>query len=120
MSFPKVLTAFAVLLAAMGGAPAAAAEVQGPETVSIPAGGKNTPPMLDARLYRPSGPGPYPAVVALHGCSGLWSSKDASALSPRHTDWGERLAALGYVVVFPDSYGSRGLARQCENGDRAV
>jgi dienelactone hydrolase len=56
----------------------------------------------------------------MHGCSGLWSSKDKSALSPRHADWGERLAALGYVVIFPDSYGSRGLGPQCDNGDREV
>jgi dienelactone hydrolase len=90
------------------------------EAVSIPAGGKGSPPTLDGRLYRPSGDGPFPAVVALHGCSGLWSSKDASQLGPRHADWGERLAALGYVVIFPDSYGSRGLERQCENGDRTV
>src|SRR5690348_2437235 len=26
---------------------------------------------LEGFLYRPEGPGPFPAVVALHGCSGL-------------------------------------------------
>lgn len=66
---------------------------------------------LNAVLYRPPGPGPFPAVVALHGCGGLWRDKDK--LSRRHTDWGERLAAAGFIVLMPDSYGSRGLGSQC-------
>lgn len=66
---------------------------------------------LNAVLYRPSGPGPFPAVVALHGCGGLWRDKDK--LSSRHSDWGERLAEAGFMVLMPDSYGSRGLGSQC-------
>ncbi|GAU81060.1 dienelactone hydrolase [Bosea sp. BIWAKO-01] len=66
---------------------------------------------LDGVLYRPNGPGPFPAVVALHGCGGLW--RDNGKLSARHSDWGERLAAAGYVVLMPDSYGSRKLGSQC-------
>jgi dienelactone hydrolase len=66
---------------------------------------------LDAVLYRPSGPGPFPAVVALHGCGGLW--RDNGKLSLRHSDWGERLASEGFVVLMPDSYGSRKLGSQC-------
>lgn len=98
--------------------PVIAAEQQ-PESVSIPADGENQPGQLDARLFRPQGEGPFPAIVAMHGCSGLWSSKDIG-LSPRHADWGRRLAALGYVVLFPDSYGSRDLGPQCRNDDRRV
>ncbi len=66
---------------------------------------------LDAVLYRPAGPGPFPAVVALHGCGGLW--RESGKLSTRHADWGERLAEAGYVVLMPDSYGSRKLGSQC-------
>jgi dienelactone hydrolase len=66
---------------------------------------------LDAVLYRPKGPGPFPAVVALHGCGGLF--RESGKLSLRHSDWGERLAAEGYVVLMPDSYGSRRLGSQC-------
>lgn len=66
---------------------------------------------LDAVLFRPTGPGPFPAVVALHGCGGLWREPDK--LSTRHSDWGERLAATGLIVLMPDSYGSRGLGSQC-------
>lgn len=66
---------------------------------------------LDAVMYRPSGPGPFPAVVALHGCGGLW--RENGKLSLRHSDWGERLASEGFVVLMPDSYGSRRLGSQC-------
>lgn len=66
---------------------------------------------LDAVLYRPPGPGPFPAIVALHGCGGLW--RQNGKLSARHADWGTRLAAAGFVVVMPDSYGSRRLGSQC-------
>ncbi|WP_236952193.1 dienelactone hydrolase family protein [Mesorhizobium sp. 131-3-5] len=99
--------------------PAAAAD-QAPDRISIPADGKNEPATLDAMLFKPQGQGPFPAVVAMHGCSGLWSSKNGAELSPRHADWGRRLAALGYVVIFPDSFGSRDLGPQCKNGDREV
>ncbi|MGH2397935.1 MAG: hypothetical protein ACRDFW_13370, partial [bacterium] len=27
------------------------------------------PATLSAELYRPSGPGPFPAVIVLHGCN---------------------------------------------------
>lgn len=66
---------------------------------------------LDGVMYRPEGPGPFPAVVAMHGCGGLW--RDADRLSTRHSDWGERLVAAGFIVLMPDSYGSRGLGSQC-------
>ncbi len=66
---------------------------------------------LDAVLYRPQGPGPFPAVVALHGCGGLW--RDNGQLSTRHSDWGDRLAMSGIAVLMPDSYGSRKLGSQC-------
>lgn len=70
-------------------------------------------------FYRPAGPGPFPAVIALHGCGGLWR-EHGSKLSIRHTDWGERLSAAGFAVLMPDSYGSRGLASQCGVKDLTV
>jgi dienelactone hydrolase len=81
-----------------------------------PASGAAT---LQAALYRPEGPGPFPAVVALHGCAGLWDKTGVP--SDRHEDWGERLAKLGYVVVMPDSFGSRGATgSQCRDDDRVA
>lgn len=114
----KNLVALAGLFAFWLAQPVMAAG-QEPESVSIPADGENQPGQLDARLFKPQGQGPFPAIVAMHGCSGLWSSKNIG-LSPRHADWGRRLAALGYVVLFPDSYGSRDLGPQCRNDDRKV
>ena len=73
---------------------------------------------LRAVLFRPAGDGPFPAVVALHGCAGLFER--SGSLSARHADWAERLAAAGFVVLLPDSFGSRGLAAQCRVGEREV
>ncbi|MFB0492977.1 dienelactone hydrolase [Methylobacterium sp. OAE515] len=68
--------------------------------------------------YRPGGAGPFPAVVALHGCGGLYDR--SGVLNARHADWGERLAAQGFLVLFPDSFGSRGLGSQCSTIGRAI
>jgi dienelactone hydrolase len=68
-------------------------------------------------LFKPEGPGPFPAVIALHGCGGLGSN---GKLGARHADWAERLKAEGMLVLFPDSFGSRGLASQCLVADRTV
>ncbi len=65
---------------------------------------------LAADLYVPSGPSPtggYPAVVA---CLGWGSVKELM------TNWGEALAALGYMVIVPDYRGlgaSGGERGQC-------
>jgi carboxymethylenebutenolidase len=67
---------------------------------------------LAAYLYTPATAGPHPAVVALHGRSGLYSSQagryNAATLSSRHRMWGEFWAARGYLVLFVDSFGPRG------------
>jgi dienelactone hydrolase len=73
---------------------------------------------LSAVLYRPPGAGPFPSVVALHGCSGLYDQ--SGRLSLRHVDWAERLSALGFLVLFPDSFGPRGLGSQCRTRDRGT
>jgi len=73
---------------------------------------------LTGVFYLPAGQGPFPAVVALHGCGGLW--REQGQLSLRHADWGERLAAAGFAVLMPDSYGSRGLGSQCGVKDLTV
>lgn len=63
--------------------------------------------MLSGLLYRPTGDGPYPAVVGLHGCGGmLFNDKPAPLLA----QWGEMLSAEGYIVLLPDSHASRGHA----------
>jgi dienelactone hydrolase len=74
------------------------------------------PTILDGYVYRPDGPGPFPAIVGLHGCSGLFT---AGRINARYADWGGRLAALGYIVIFPDSFGPRGIAEVCRQKDRS-
>jgi dienelactone hydrolase len=73
---------------------------------------------LKAALFRPSGPGPFPAIVALHGCGGLGDRR--GPITSRFADWGDRLAAAGFAVLFPDSFSSRGLRSQCRVRERKV
>jgi dienelactone hydrolase len=70
------------------------------------------PTQLHGLLLRPAGPGPFPAVVALHGCTGLFDKQ--GELVAREAAWGRLLTARGYVVLFPDSFGPRDVARDCE------
>src|SRR5215212_3239943 len=52
--------------------------------------------MLKARVYRPNGAGPFPAVLDLHG--GAWNAKDRTAEEPMD----RALAASGLLVVAID------------------
>jgi len=99
----------AVLLVALC-VPAAAA----PEPVEFGQDGLR----LKGYLYRPAGNGPFPAIVALHNCEGL--GERGTPVATRYGDWGERLAAGGFVVLFPDSFGARGIGAQCNAGQRSM
>lgn len=61
-----------------------------------------------------------PAVLALHGCGGLYAK--GGALSSRYRETADTLHAAGYAVLMPDSFGSRGLRDVCQTryGDRTV
>jgi acetyl esterase/lipase len=52
--------------------------------------------MLKARIYQPKGPGPFPAVLDLHG--GAWNAKDRTAEEPMD----RAIAASGVLVVAID------------------
>jgi dienelactone hydrolase len=100
-----ILTAAALAASAAGAA----------ERIDI----KNGDFTLRAMLYRPAaGADRLPAVVAMHGCGGLWTR--SGRITPRFDEWGQRLTAAGFVVVFPDSFGSRGLGAQCKIARRAL
>jgi dienelactone hydrolase len=77
----------------------------------------NKPTLLNGYLFRPVGNGPFPAIVALHGCSGLFAK--SGKLSARFEDWGRRLREHGYVVLFPDSFHSRGISEVCTRKNRS-
>ncbi len=85
----------------------AAASPAAPEAVEIPRSGG----VLRAQLYKPEGEGPFPAVIALHGCGGL--SGHSAPVRPRYAEWAEQLLKTGHAVLLPDTYGSRELGPQC-------
>lgn len=68
--------------------------------------------VLRADLYRPSAAIRAPAIVALHGCGGPYPSRDRQ--------WRDLLLGQGHVLLFPDSFGSRGLGSQCRVVHRSV
>jgi dienelactone hydrolase len=59
---------------------------------------------LKAYLSKPEGDGPFPAVVLLHGCSGV---------APRSRMWAERLNDWGYATLLVDSFGPRWVVNGC-------
>src|SRR5438552_15100327 len=73
---------------------------------------------LHAQLFKPEGNGPFPVVIALHGCGGL--STHSEAVQPRFRDWAEQFVKTGHAVMLPDSYGSRELGPQCRVKERRV
>ena len=99
--------AAAVIIAALGLAPARADDLL---QIQSNAGGLT----LKAWLARPERTGPSPAIVMLHGCSGLGGSNGPSRL---YRDWRDFLIAKGYLVLMVDSAGSRGLGQTCTDRD---
>ena len=106
----KLFTTLACCLALCAGHALAA-----PLAVQVPTAGiSSAPAPLSAFVFSPStgdGTGKHPAVVMVHGCGGAYG-RDGQ-LNPRHTMWGEYLAAQGYVALMLDSFGARGLKEIC-------
>ena len=69
---------------------------------------------LAAYLSRPPGDGPAPAVVMLHGCSGLVASERPTSL---YRDWRDAFVKEGFVVLMVDSASSRGFGQTCTAGE---
>ncbi len=92
----------------------AGAEPAAPQQVDIPLGNG----VLHAQLFKPEGAGPFPTVIALHGCGGLGGPSEP--IQPRYRDWAEQLLKDGNAVLLPDSYGSRELGPQCRVKERRV
>ncbi|SHI96422.1 Dienelactone hydrolase [Roseomonas rosea] len=62
-----------------------------------------------AELHLPPGPGPFPAVVLLHGCSGI---------TPNMARWAARLVEWGQAALVLDSFGPRGVENVCHQAAR--
>ncbi len=74
------------------------------DTITIPAAGST--PAIGGMLMRPSGPGPFPAVLVLHGCEGM---------GPLESKTVTELAAHGYVALAIDTLAPQGLKNACSN-----
>jgi dienelactone hydrolase len=111
MRLLSTLTSLGFLAAASA---AIAAPLATPQPVEIPSSGGT----LHAQLFKPDGAGPFPTVIALHGCGGLNGQSDQ--IQPRYRDWAEQLLKDGNAVLLPDSYGSRELGPQCRVKERRV
>lgn len=62
---------------------------------------------LVGQLSKPTGPGPFAAIVLLHGCGGMGHARDA--------DWATRLNEWGFLTLRVDSLGARGQTSVCDN-----
>ncbi|MBS0522109.1 MAG: dienelactone hydrolase family protein [Proteobacteria bacterium] len=94
----------------------AAVTAQAQEIVKFQASQPNgtTPVDLRAELYRPTGGGPFPAVILLHGCDG-WQAADIFALHK----YAQTMRDAGYVVLNLDSFGPRSYSGAEMCGDNA-
>jgi dienelactone hydrolase len=73
---------------------------------------------LSALQYRPRGDGPFPAIVLLHGCSGMYTA--SGDVTPSHRRWAELLADDGYVALLVDSFNPRGHRSICVQQKRTI
>ena len=58
--------------------------------------------MAHAHVVKPDGPGPFPAVIQLHGCGGR---------KPFQATWARVARDAGWAAVVPDSYAHRGITK---------
>ncbi|MGL4233583.1 MAG: dienelactone hydrolase family protein, partial [Casimicrobium sp.] len=82
------------------------------EIVQIPAPHIGDGKTLRAQVFMPeSKPESLrPAAIMLHGCGGIGAKGN---LNPRHTMWKDWLVERGFIVVFPESFSSRGFEEIC-------
>jgi len=73
-------------------------------TVRFPNAAPATPREVPAQLYTPSGTGPFPAVVLLHGCHGVSAST---------RQWARWFRDRGYLALVVDSWAARGMTEGC-------
>ena len=67
---------------------------------------------LDGYLYRPAGEERRPAIVGLHGCSGMFS-RATGAIAPIYREWAAELNRQGYVFLLVDSFRPRNANELC-------
>ena len=86
---------------------AGGASAQSVRFPSVAAGTSAAGPEITGWVYKPSGAGPFPAIILAHTCAGVNA----------HTEtWGKLMASWGYLTLAPDSFGPRGQKQVCTNG----
>ena len=108
LAFPVLVLALASQIA--GGR----AYAGGPEPVEV----RNGEFTLKATIFRPEGAGPFPAIIGMHDCAGLMNP--VGAVASKYQEWAQLLVKAGFVVMFPESYASRGIGNQCTTRNRPV
>jgi dienelactone hydrolase len=73
---------------------------------------------LTAHLSRPEGAAPRPAVVLMHGCSGLLDNK--GRIFGLFRAWQRALVVQGYITLTVDSASSRGFGQTCSAGPNRI
>lgn len=106
---PGVVVAILALAVLTSGRPAQTGAATIGETVTFPSladNGSAPPTTLTGYLLRPSGDDtPRPALVFLHGCGGIFPSRDFA--------WASVMRARGYVVLIVDGFGPRRHGAMC-------
>ena len=78
------------------------------EDVSVTSFMSHNGDTINAHLYLPANKqAPYPIVIDLHGCNGIWAE--------RTEQWVPRLNNDGFAVLQIDSFGSRGADNICSD-----
>ena len=106
----KFVVALVPLLALLAGC-------AGLDGVSAPSFLSETPTgavWIPAKIRKPEGPGPFPAIVMVHDCSGLGPRSSGAP-----SRWARLLVAQGYVVLIPDSFTPRGFPEGVCTNSRA-
>lgn len=89
--------------------PVAAQQVAGAARVEFPSHDEKATALFG--WWLPAGVERRPAVIALHGCGGLYGR--GRDLNERHRAMAELLRERGFHVLFPDSLSPRGLRELC-------
>jgi len=78
---------------------------------TYPGAAGQPPGEVTGLLTLPQGPGPFPVIVMLHGCAGLYDT---------HAEWAELAASWGYASLRVDSFSTRGIEEICTDILRPV
>ena len=84
-----------------------------PEKITFESKTPNHRPLtLTGVLMKPEGKGPFPAIILLHGCAGMYTKSKSNI----YHAWVTRLVSWGYVTFQVDSLGPRNQTSICGNG----